>query len=338
LALHEAENASGAGKIPRVTLEELGWGPHFEDAFAPYAARGLVPARVATQHRGGFELLTEDGEPAGVPAGALAELPAVGDWVAAAAVPGENKVVIEAVLPRRTAFTRSDPWSDAEEVVAANVDTVLVVTAVGRDFSARRLERYLAAAHESGADPVVVVNKADLETGDSLAEARAAAPGVPVHLVSAKQREGLEQLEAYLAPGHTVALLGSSGVGKSTLANRLAGEELLATGDVRADELGRHTTTRRQLVRLPAGGLLLDTPGLRELQLAGADLDETFPEIAALVPQCRFRDCSHTHEPGCAVRAAVESGAIPRERYESFLKLTAELAELDERQRRAGWR
>jgi ribosome biogenesis GTPase len=321
-----------------VTLEELGWGPHFEDEFAPYRGQGLVPARVATQHRGGFELLTEDGEPAGVPAGSLAELPAVGDWVAAAAVPGEDKAVIEAVLPRRTAFTRSDPWSDAEEVVAANVDTVLVVTAVGRDFSARRLERYLAAAHESGADPVVVVNKADLEPGDSLAEARAAAPGVPVHLVSAKRGDGLEQLEQYLAPGRTVALLGSSGVGKSTLANRLAGEELLATGDVRADELGRHTTTRRQLVRLPAGGVLLDTPGLRELQLAGADLDETFPEIAALAPQCRFRDCSHTHEPGCAVREAVELGAIARQRYESYLKLAGELADLGERQRRSGWK
>jgi len=324
-----------------VTLAELGWGPHFEAAFAPYGAEGLVPARVATQHRGGFELLTEDGAPAGVPAGTLGALPAVGDWVAAAAVPDEDKVVIEAVLPRRTAFTRTNPLSDAEEIVAANVDTVLVVTAVGRDFSARRLERYLAAAHESGADPVVLVNKADLEQEEAaaaLASAREAAPGVPVHLLSAKRGDGLAELEQYLAPGLTVALLGSSGVGKSTLANRLAGEELLATGDVRADELGRHTTIRRQLVRLPRGGLLLDTPGLRELQLAGADLGETFPEIAALAPNCRFRDCSHTHEPGCAVREAVESGAISRERYESYLKLAGELSDLDERQRRAGWR
>jgi ribosome biogenesis GTPase len=322
-----------------VTLEELGWSPHFEAAFAPFGAEGLVPARVATQHRGGFELLTEDGEPVGVPAGALAELPAVGDWVAASAVPGEDKSVIEAVLPRRTAFTRTEPSSDAREVVAANVDTVFVTTAVGRDFSARRLERYLAAAHESGADPVVLVNKADADGADAaLEEARAAAPGVPVHLISAKRGDGLEQLDGYLAPGRTVALLGSSGVGKSTLANRLVGEELLATGEVRSDELGRHTTTRRQLVRLPRGGLLLDTPGLRELQLAGADLDETFPEIAALVPECRFRDCSHTHEPGCAVRAAVEAGDIPRERYESYLKLAGELDALDERQRRAGWR
>jgi ribosome biogenesis GTPase len=320
-----------------VTLDELGWGPHFEAAFARYRGRGLVPARVASQHRGGFELLGEDGERAGVPAGTLEELPAVGDWVAAAPLPDEQKAVIEAVLPRRTAFTRSDPWSDAEEVVAANVDTVLVVTAVGRDFSPRRLERYLAAAHESGAGPVVLVNKADLEPDTAaVAAAQAAAPGVPVHLVSAKTGAGLDQLAAYLAPGRTVALLGSSGVGKSTLANRLAGTEL-ATGEVREDERGRHTTARRQLVPLPAGGLLLDTPGLRELQLSGADLDETFPEIAALAAKCRFRDCSHTHEPGCAVRAAVESGELPRERLESYVKLAAELSELEERRRRAAW-
>ncbi|MBD0339050.1 MAG: ribosome small subunit-dependent GTPase A [Thermoleophilia bacterium] len=320
-----------------MTLDELGWGPHFEATFAPFRGLGLLPARVATQHRGGFGLLGADGPRAGVPAGTLDALPAVGDWVVAAPVPDEDKAVIEAVLPRRTAFTRSDPWSGAEEVVAANVDTVLVVTVPGRDFSPRRLERYLAAAHESGATPVVLVNKADLDPGSPAVEAaRAAAPGVPVHFLSAKTGEGLAQLDPYLARGQTVALLGSSGVGKSTLANRLAGADL-ATGDVRADERGRHTTSRRQLVVLPRGGLLLDTPGLRELQLSGADLGEAFPEIAELASQCRFRDCSHSHEPGCAVLAAVENGVLPRERHESYLKLAAELAELGERRRRAAW-
>jgi ribosome biogenesis GTPase len=321
-----------------VTLEKLGWGADFAAAFAPHGARGLVPARVSTQHRGSFGLLAEEGELAGVPAGTLPALPAVGDWVAAAPVAEEAKAVIEALLPRRTAFTRSDPWSGEEEVVAANVDTALVVTAVGRDFSPRRLERYLAAAHESGSEPVVVLNKADLEpeaVADAVAQAQAVAPGVAVLALSAKTGAGLEALDDYLQLGRTIALLGSSGVGKSTLANRLAGAELLATAAVRDDERGRHTTTRRQLVLLPAGGLLLDTPGLRELQLSRADLDETFPEIAELAPSCRFRDCTHEHEPDCAVLAAVQAGTLPRERYESYLKLTAELRELSERRVRA---
>ncbi|MEX2210516.1 MAG: ribosome small subunit-dependent GTPase A [Gaiellaceae bacterium] len=321
-----------------MTLEELGWGPDLAAAFTPYGERGLVPARVASQHRGSFDLLSEAGEPTGMPGGTLRGLPAVGDWVAAAPVAEEAKAVIEAVLPRRSAFTRSNPWTGKEEVVAANVDTALVVTALGRDFSPRRLERYLAAAHESGAEPVVVVNKTDLDPdalAETLEQARAIAPGVAVHALSAKTGAGLEQLAGYLAVGRTVALLGSSGVGKSTLANRLAGAELLSTGAVRADEQGRHTTSRRQLVPLPAGGLLLDTPGLRELQLSGADLEETFPEIAALAGGCRFRDCTHDHEPGCAVIAAVEAGELPRDRYESYLKLTGELRELAERRRRA---
>lgn len=320
-----------------MTLGELGWNPFFEETFAPYGQRGLLPARVAVQHRGGFELLAEEGDLEGVPAGALEELPTVGDWVAAAKVAGEPKAVVEAVLPRRTAFTRSDPWSGEEEVVAANVDTVFLVTALGRDLNPRRLERYLAAAHESGADPVVLVNKADLDLDavpGALEEVARVAAGVPAYAISAKTGLGLEELDGYLAPGRTVALLGSSGIGKSTLANRLAGEERLATAEVRADERGRHTTARRELVQLPGGGLLLDTPGLRELQLSQADLEETFPEIAELAGGCRFRNCTHTHEPDCAVLAAVEAGSLPRDRYESYLKLRDELRELERRRRR----
>lgn len=320
-----------------MTLGELGWSPFFEEAFAPFGERALVPARVGVQHRGGFELLAEAGDLSGVPAGALRELPTVGDWVAAAKVAGEAKAVVEAVLPRRTAFTRSDPWSGEEEVVAANVDTVFLVTALGRDLNPRRLERYLAAAHESGAEPVVLVNKADVDpeaVAAALEEVGRVAPGVPAHAISAKAGLGLDALDRYLAFGRTVALLGSSGIGKSTLANRLAGEDRLATGAVRTDELGRHTTSRRELVPLPGGGLLLDTPGLRELQLSGADLEETFPEIAELAPECRFRDCTHTHEPGCAVLTAVEEGRLARDRYESYLKLREELAELARRRQR----
>jgi ribosome biogenesis GTPase len=318
-------------------LEALGWSPFFEERFAVYGKRGLVPARVGVQHRGGFGLLTEEGELDGVPAGALKELPTVGDWVAAAKVAGEPKAVVEAVLPRRTAFTRSDPWSGEEEVVAANVDTVFLVTALGRDLNPRRLERYLAAAHESGAEPVVLLNKADLDpeaVPAALEEVARVAAGVPAHAISAKTGLGLDALERYLAFGRTVALLGSSGIGKSTLANRLAGEEFLATGEVRGDELGRHTTSRRELVPLPGGGLLLDTPGLRELQLSQADLEETFPEIAELAAACRFRDCTHTHEPDCAVLAAVAEGRVSRDRYESYLKLRDELTELARRRQR----
>lgn len=326
-----------------MTLEELGWGQDFEAGFALHRARRRVPARVAAQHRGAFDLLLGDGAVQGVPAGTLAELPAVGDWVAAAPLESEPKAVIEAVLPRRTAFTRSDPRSGEEEVVAANVDTVFLVTAVGRDFNPRRLERYLAAAHESGAAPVVLLNKIDLDPDGSAVATREAgrvSPGVPVHALSARTGEGLEELDRYLAPGETVALLGSSGVGKSTLANRLAGEDVLAIGDVRSDQQGRHTTTRRELVPLRSGGLLLDTPGLRELQLSQADLDETFPEIAALAGGCRFRDCTHVHEPGCSVIAAVEEGTLARDRYRSFVKLHDELRELQRRRvaRARRWR
>lgn len=322
-------------------MRDLGWTDDQEREFEPLRADGLFPARVASQHYGGLDLLLADGELPAIAARSLDEPPAVGDWAAVRRLPDEDKAVVEALLPRRTAFTRANPMTGETEVLAANVDTVFVVTALGRDLNPRRLERYLAAAHESGAQPVVLVNKADAgpdAVDEAIATAATAAAGAPVHAVSARSGRGVEALLPYLGTGRTVALLGSSGVGKSTLANRLLGEDVLATAEVRSgDQRGRHTTTRRQLVRLPVGGLLLDTPGLRELQLAEADLDEAFPEIAERADQCRFRDCTHVHEPGCAVLEAVEDGEIPRARYESFLKLRGELEELDalrERQRR----
>lgn len=312
-------------------MHELGWDEKLEREFAPYRERGLLAGRVTSQHYGGHELAVAGRELLGIPARSLDELPVVGDWVAARPLEDEEKAVIEAILPRRTAFTRADPRGETE-VLAANVDTVFIVTALGRDLNPRRLERYIAAAHESGAEPVVLVNKADEDS----AEARAAletmdtaAAGAPVHAISARTGLGMDALVPYLESGRTIALLGSSGVGKSTLANRLLGEDLLATQEVRSgDERGRHTTIRRQLVRLPLGALLIDSPGLRELQLAEGDLHEAFPEIAEREEECRFRDCSHTHEPGCAVLAAVESGEIARERYDSFVKLRDELEEL----------
>jgi ribosome biogenesis GTPase len=312
------------------SLEALGWSQHFADAFAPYEPAGLIPGRVAVQERGAVVLFTTAGT---VNASGQA---VAGDWVAAEALPGEERAIVRAVLPRRTRFARKEPWLTEEQVVAANIDTVFLVTDCVRDFKPRRLERYLTAAWDSGADPVVVLTKADLAENpeETLAEAEAVAFGVPVHAVSSLTGAGLDELDPYFGAGRTVALLGSSGVGKSTLANRLLGEDVLATRDVRPDGRGRHTTTHRELVQLPGGALLLDTPGMRELQLWAGEsaLDETFADVAELARQCRFTDCAHGSEPGCAVRAALAAGTLPRIRWESYTKLQRELRSLALRQ------
>ena len=317
-------------------LEDLGWDSFFADAFRPYEEQGLIPARVAARHHGPCELLTEHGRIGGLPAGKLEglDLPAAGDWVAVRRLDGERKGVIEAVLPRRTTFTRKEAWRrTVAQVVAANVDTVFLVTAFGQDLNPRRLERYLVAAWDSGANPVVVVNKSDVadHVASDLAEVEAIAFGIPVHPVSASTGAGLDSLEPHLGRGRTVALLGSSGVGKSTLVNRFAGRELLATAETSKGGRGRHTTTNRELVPLPGGALLLDTPGMRELALWADEtvLDSTFTEVAELAAACRFADCTHLHEPGCAVRAAIADGSLAAERFESYLKLQRELRALE---------
>ena len=308
------------------SLAALGWSEFFADAFAPYEPEGLIPGRVAVQERGAVVLFTTAGTLQAT-GSAVA-----GDWVAVQPIPGEERGVVRRVLPRRTRFARKEPWLTEEQVVAANVDTAFLVTDCGRDFKPRRLERYLTATWDSGADPVIVLTKSDLadDVWETVAEAEAVALGVPVHAVSSVSGAGLDELEPYLAAGRTIALLGSSGVGKSTLANRLLGEELLATGDLRRDGRGRHTTTHRELVLLPGGALLLDTPGMRELQLWADEsaLDETFGDVAALAEQCRFTDCAHASEPDCAVRAALADGTLPRVRWESYRKLQRELRAL----------
>jgi ribosome biogenesis GTPase / thiamine phosphate phosphatase len=321
-------------------LEALGFGPDFAAALEQYEGEELIPARVAVEHHGFYELLAAEGELGGVPSGRLkrdGDEPAVGDWVAAEKLPDERKAVIRAVLPRRTKFSRKEPWKrTAEQVVAANVDVLFLVSGLGGDFNLRRLERYLTAAWASGAQPVVVLTKRDLadDAEERAAEVEGIAPGVPVHAVSNVTGEGFEELETHLAPGRTVALVGSSGVGKSTLINRLVGSERLPTAAVSADGRGRHATVRRELVLLPQGALLLDTPGIRELQLwAGEEsLDGSFADVAELASRCRFSDCRHEREPGCAVRAALADGRLAPERLESHRKLERELRSLAIRQ------
>jgi ribosome biogenesis GTPase len=327
-----------------MSLHHLGWNAHFENLFVPHRNRGLEPARVSREDRGRYGVLDERGARSAELAGRLrheartrAELPAVGDWVALR--PGAaSSGVIDAVLPRASAFTRKLAGETTEEqVIAANVDVVFLVSGLDADFNPRRIERYLAAAWESGAEPVVVLNKADLsqDLESRLAEVAAVAPGAAVVPLSALGGQGLESLEPWLLPGRTVALLGSSGVGKSTLVNALLGQARQETGSVREeDSRGRHTTTHRELVPLPGGAVLLDTPGMRELQLWGDEsgLDGAFPEITELAQQCRFRDCGHEGEPGCAVLGAVDDGTLGADRLESWRKLQRELRWLASRQ------
>ena len=324
-------------------LTELGWDDVRAEQFEPYAAAGLIPGRVAVQHRGAYDVLTADGELRCDVAGRLyddaaspAELPAVGDWVAVAARPAERAGTVQAVLPRRTKFSRKTAWQASEEqVLATNVDVVLIISSLNEDLNLRRLERYLTLAWESGARPVLVLTKADLsaDVGGAVASVESVAFGAPVHAISNVTGEGLDDVRAYLRPGVTAALLGSSGVGKSTLVNRLAGEELLETREIRDDGRGRHTTTRRELGQLPGGGLVIDTPGMREVQLWIADdgLEEAFEDVTELFGQCRFSDCAHQSEPGCAVKEALANGMLSPERWDSYLKLQRELARLDRR-------
>jgi len=318
-----------------LNLQDLGWNAFFADAFGPYEADNLIPARVSARHHGPCELLTERGPMGGIPAGKLSEeeLPAVGDWVAVRPLDGERKAVIDAVLPRRTSFSRKEAWQrTVAQVVAANIDTTFVVTAFGFDLNPRRLERYLTAAWDSGSTPVVVVNKSDTadDPAGELLEIEPVTMGVAVHAVSAASGAGLEELDAYLQQGQTVALLGSSGVGKSTLVNRFAGREVLATSHTSAGGRGRHTTSHRELVPLPSGSVLLDTPGMRELQLWADEevLDTTFSEISELAAQCKFSDCAHSTEPGCAIRRALANGTLSQERWTSYCKLQRELRAL----------
>ncbi|MGX9962772.1 ribosome small subunit-dependent GTPase A [Roseomonas sp. F4] len=318
-------------------IEQYGWSDAWRPAFDAQASPGQIPGRIIVQRREANLVATDLGILTARLSGRLrheareAGYPAAGDWLVLAAKAEEGTATIHAVLPRRTAFVRRAADSvQTLQVIAANIDVVFVVTSLNADLNPRRLERFLAAAWQSGARPVVVLTKADLSEHPEAqaAEIATLAAGCPVLIVSARQGLGLGAMMEHIQPGETCVLIGSSGVGKSTLVNALLGEERMATQDIRAaDARGRHTTSSRHLILLPGGGLLLDTPGIREVGLidAEAGLSTVFEDIEQLAGTCRFRDCSHTTEPGCAVRAALESGALDPERWAHFQKLEQEV-------------
>ena len=327
-----------------IDLAALGWSARRQSEFDALDVKSLVPGRVCLEHNHVYRVLTASGEVLAEVAGRIKhlatgrrELPAVGDWVALRVGSAGARASIKAILKRDSWFSRKAAGRvTAEQVLAANVDVVLLVFALGAPVNRRAIERYLVVAGKSGARPVVVLNKADLapDPAGASADASAVTGGAPVHAVSAATEGGVTALESYLAPGVTLALLGPSGAGKSSIVNRLLGESRLPTGEVREwDRRGRHTSVHRQMVVRPAGGLIVDTPGLRELQLWESDdgLAGTFADIDARADRCRFRDCQHDREPGCAVKAAVKSGEIPPERHASYLKLRREQADIASR-------
>lgn len=320
------------------SLTALGYSPHWEALFEPHEAKGLVPARVVRGDRGSFLIATSESVMHAKAsarllksAGGPAELPAVGDWVAVLAS-GDNAAapVIEAVLPRATAITRADPGGGSGvQVLAANVDVVFVVQPIGEPPNLRRIERELSVVWDSGAAPVVLLTKADLSPDPEGARAavEAVALGAPVHLMNALAREGIEPVLGYVADHRTAALIGPSGAGKSTLINALLGEERQTTHAVRvSDGRGMHTTVARELIQMPGGGVLIDTPGLRAFGLTGSEegIASVFPEIAEYGEECRFSDCTHDGELGCAVQEAVDSGKMPSDRLASYHKLMEE--------------
>src|SRR4051794_6242961 len=323
-----------------VALERLGWNKDWSEAFESFASQGLRPARVVAVHRETSVVRDAAGDRPATVSGAFryaalaqSDFPTVGDWVALDA--GD---VITAVLPRRTMFkrmasdaSRNGTRLDDEQVMASNVDLALLVAGLDNDFNLRRIERYLAGAWSSDVTPGVVLNKSDLahDVDGRLVAVDAIAPGVPVVPVSAWTGAGLDELRSHLRPGSTAAILGSSGVGKSTLVNALLGEDRQATGAVRgSDSRGRHTTTHRELFELPGGALLVDTPGIRALEVLGADegLDAAFDDVRDIALTCRFSDCRHDGEPGCAIRAALDDGRLTEERLASHRKLERESA------------
>lgn len=320
-----------------MNLPHLGWSDFFAGAWSQLNDPALHPGRIVSEDRHSFTVVTEAGEIMASLSGRFlhalqrpSDLPKIGDWVALTPVAGESKGVIRHVLPRRTRLGRRLPGPEThEQILAANVDVAFIVQALDNTFNPRRLERFLVMAHDGGVRPVVVLNKADLCTDldGHVARARAVCGEVTILITSVRRRRGLKAVSELIVPFETVVFVGTSGVGKSSLINCLYGEEIQATLEVRdRDSKGRHATSWRELIPLPNGGLVIDTPGMRELQvwLDEEGLDDAFPDIRSLASHCRFRDCGHEREPGCAVRAGAEGGSLPRPRYDAYLKLQHE--------------
>ena len=328
-----------------MNLKALGWNSFYAQEFATYATDGHAVGRVISEQKNYYRLYTEHGEKLAQVSGKMrhesyqrGNYPAVGDWVVISNQPHEERAIIRAILPRLSKFSRKVAGTTTEEqIIATNIDTVFLVNALNNDFNLRRLERYLTLAWESGASPVIILSKADLcsQTDDFRHQVQDIACGAPVHVISSFTQQGLQELLPYLVYGKTVALLGSSGAGKSTLINALYGANVQAVQDVRqGDDRGRHTTTSRELILLPQGGIIIDTPGMRELQLWGSEdgVHGSFEDVEYLAAQCRFHDCRHEHEPSCAVQQALQAGTLDQARYDSYVKLKKELAYLAQKE------
>jgi len=327
-----------------VNLESLGWNDFYKEDFKQYEQDGLLPARIYLEHKNLYKVFSERGSLSAeitgkmrFGAGSPVDFPSVGDWVALRLIDNDSRGLITAVLRRKGSFVRKVPGPVTEEhVLAANVDTAFLVAGLDNNFNPRRIERYLTLTWESGADPIIVLNKADLVESPErfIEELKSSTFGVPIIVISAKKQIGLAELAERIKPESTVVFLGSSGVGKSSIINALMGEKIMSVNEVReSDSRGRHTTTHRQLFILPQGGCVIDTPGLRGIKLWGdeSDVSRTFEDVEQIAENCRFRDCSHTGEPGCAVEQALKDGTLEQKRLNNYFKMQKEMEFLRKR-------